>query len=93
MIKNVCDVERVLVENSLCTDAFLPSKKSGRETSLSLIFPQGREASVHRLANDCHLNQLINYVQNFSFFRDAMYFLYFHFYYFAEAWMKGKSAQ
>lgn len=93
MIKNVCDVERILVENSLCTDAFLPSKKSGIETSLSLIFPQLREASVQMVAIDYHLNQLINEVQNFSFFRNAMYFLYFHFYFFAEAWMKGKSAQ
>ena len=60
MIKNVCDVERILVENSLSTDAFLPSKKSGIETSLSLIFPQLREASVQMLAIDYHLNQLIN---------------------------------
>ena len=51
MIKNVCNVERILVKNSLCTDAGSPLKKrSGRETSLSQIFPQGREASVHRLA-------------------------------------------
>ena len=57
MIKNICDVERILVENSLFTDAFLPS---GIETSLSLIFPQLRKASVQMVAIDYHLNQLIN---------------------------------
>ena len=55
-----CYFQGTAVTGSTSLKFTLLIKKSGIETSLSLIFPQLREASVQMIAIDYHLNQLIN---------------------------------